>query len=320
MDNIGKKMNDIDGILGELRATDLLTASREEIAAVVSRIDQTVLMGFTWLPGSYVIRARPHRTAECLTEWRNEEHISYLRDPSRIPPFNRASFEGDSMFYGCSGQADQFKETIHIAYNEISRMVNNPNYPLDEEYYIAGHWRVTEPINVIALVHHQEFIAKNERLRKMNEQYNAAVHRDQKMTDRSLRVVEFFADEFAKPVDIDEGYKYKISAAFATHVMNLGMDGIIYPSVKAKGDTSVFNVALKPQVVDTKLKLIEASVMRVIKLADGSVAPLPYMRDRNVVGNFRWEEYPEAYSRAQVEAELARRAQSGIPVPQLKQT
>lgn len=310
-------MGDIEEIIGQLKALDLETVPHEEVLAVVARIDKVMLFGFTLPVDSYVIRVRSSETSDCWSDWLHEEKISYIRDSSIVPPYNRASFEGDPMFYGCAGQPDQFKEAVHVAYNEVSSLINDSAYGSTEEHYVGGLWKIVKPVNVIALVHHQAFTSKNERLKDLNHQYQRAVKKDPDMAERSLRLSEFLATEFAKPVT--KGCQYKISAAFATHVMELGIDGIMYPSVKADGDTSVFNVALTPKSVDNKLNLKEVTAVRVVKLSNGSVAPLPALHDPNVSGKFQWQEYPVTFTSAMVEQEIKRRERLGTPIPKREQ-
>jgi len=201
---------------------------------------------------------------------------------------------------------------VHVAYHEVSNLFNDPTST--EEHYVGGLWKVVEPVNVIALVHHQAFTSKNERLKQLHDQYELAVKKDPDMAERSLRLSEFLANDFAKPVPRDKDWQYKISAAFATHVKKLGIDGLMYPSVKADGDTSVFNVALTPTSVDNKLKLEEISAVRVVKLSNGSVTPLPSLHDPNVSGKFQWQEYPVMFTSAMVEREVERRERLGIPI------
>lgn len=313
-------MGDIEEIIGQLKAMDLVTVSHADVMAVMARIEKVMLFGFTLPVGSYVMRVRPNETADCWGKWLHEKNISYIRDPSIVAPYNRASFEGDAMFYGCAGQPDQFKEAVHVAYNEVSNLLNDPMYTSTEEHYVGGLWKVVDPINVIALVHHQSFTAKNERLKALNEEYQQAVKQDPDMAEQSLRLTDFLANDFAKPVPKDKVWQYKISAAFATHVKNLGIDGMMYPSVKADGDTSVFNVALTPTAVDNKLKLREVSAVRVVKLSNGSVVPLPHLHDPNVLGEFKWQEYPVTYTSAMVEREIERRKRLSIPIPKREQS
>lgn len=310
-------MGDIEEIINQLAAMDLETVSHTELMAVMARIEKVMLFGFTLPVDSYVMRVRPSETADCWSKWLYEENISYIRDPSIVAPYNRASFKGDPMFYGCAGQPDQFKEAVHVAYNEVSNLFNDPAYSSTEEHYVGGLWKVVEPINVIALVHHKAFTSKNERLKDLNDRYQLAVRNDPDMAKRSLRLSEFLATDFAKPVT--KGWQYKISAAFATHVKKLGIDGLMYPSVKADGDTSVFNVALTPKSVDNKLKLKEVSAVRVVKLSNGSVTPLPSLHDPNVSGRFQWQEYPVTFTSAMVEREVERRERLGGPVPRREQ-
>ena len=64
-----------------------------------------------------------------------------------------------------------------------------------------------------------------------------------------------------------------IIANFVNYLLNVNMktkdsDGIIYPSVPAQGNG--FNVAIKPNVADTKIRFVGASLCHLLKQRDKS--------------------------------------------------
>lgn len=284
---------------------DLKCASREEVMAITLDIDQVGLFGFEIPRDAYVMRIRAHGCAEYPHHWKSERDIGYIRDSSIVAPMNRANFENDPVFYGTTGLGEQFKYAWLVALAEVSSLVNDNSYEFDEEYVVGGHWLVLHPMHLIALVHHKQFTTKNERLGYLHAQYDSAARKNKELAERSLAFTTFMAEEFAKPVLLGEEYQYKISAAFSTRMRDLGFDGILYPSVKAQGDTIVFNIALTPYAVNTKMKLVQASALRVIRTGNGGFTPLPFLRDTDVVGNFQWKEYSEHYTSAQVQGAIA---------------
>lgn len=77
-----------------------------------------------------------------------------------------------------------------------------------------------------------------------------------------------------------------IIANFANYLLNVNMktkdsDGIIYPSVPAQG--SGFNVALKPNVADTKIRFVGTSLCHLLKKRDKSYVAI--MKDSRLNSN-----------------------------------
>ena len=84
-------------------------------------------------------------------------------------------------------------------------------------------------------------------------------------------LIEYMAAEIGKPFNNNVEY-FKI-ANFVNYLLNVNektknADGIIYPSVPAAG--SGFNVAIRPSVVDDKVKFVGASLCHLLKRKDKS--------------------------------------------------
>jgi len=303
-------MSTLDEVIQKLSSFDLASIENEEVLRIVQEVQDLGMFGLHLAPDSYVIRVRPHPNADFGKEITSEEKLGYLRDKTKLPPLNRASFDGDVVFYGCTGLRHQLEESNMLAIHEVCNITKNP--AMNEEYAVAGLWRVTKPINVVAVVHQKEFTDKNSALRELHESYVAAVGSVTEKAEASLRFAEFMAREFAKDVPSNRKHQYKISAAFGTHVRNLGLDGVAYPSAVAKGDTSVLNIALNPASVDAKMKLEQVTAFQLIRMDETTVAPSAIQRDWSVSGDFSWEPIPGSWTAEQVRAKWHEEKALGI--------
>jgi hypothetical protein len=90
---------------------------------------------------------------------------------------------------------------------------------------------------------------------------------DKNLRDKSLKYGTYLANEFSKDKISNES-DYMISAIFSEFVANDNrFDGILYPSVRAEG--KYFNIAIKPEVISTKLELTNVRECPIIKTTEG---------------------------------------------------
>lgn len=104
----------------------------------------------------------------------------------------------------------------------------------------------------------------------MKEEWNQALKNSVVNLD-GKELIEYMAREIGKPFDNNVEY-FKI-ANFVNYLLNVNektknADGVIYPSVPAAG--SGFNVAIRPSVVDEKIKFVGASLCHLLKQMDKS--------------------------------------------------
>ena len=86
--------------------------------------------------------------------------------------------------------------------------------------------------------------------------------------ENSEKIMDYFANEFGK-ADIKDDSDYLVSAIFADICVSHGVDGILYPSIWVEGRG--FNIALKPESVEQKMRLIAAGECIIYKYFDKSV-------------------------------------------------
>lgn len=91
-------------------------------------------------------------------------------------------------------------------------------------------------------------------MHELKNSYDDFIKIEPEIQERTDLTARFFAKEFSKKEILSDS-DYFISAVFSEIVSNdLGYDGILYPSVQAGGQLG-FNVAIIPEVVDSKMKL-----------------------------------------------------------------
>lgn len=267
-------MSLIDDLIFQLKGLDLSIAADETVVKLVSCLDKIIIMSTEINPGSFVLRARADLI---FNPYYYEKNISYIRDLNFIPPYNRASLKGESLFYGCIPSVDRDESYFYMqTAGEVGSLVMKKfqDHAYHEEYITMGKWRVRDKFNLFTVANHSEFIDKNSQLMKLNKKLNFFLNQYPDKKSETLKALDYFSSEFAKPVSDSERHQYKISAAFSAHLMNLGLDGILYPSVRGNGDG--FCIAISPSVVDSCLQLEKVAVFRALKKKDKFML-LPYL-------------------------------------------
>ncbi len=216
------------------------------------------------IKGKLLFRARRHSKGE--EYFINISDISYRPDIFNIHEFGRANEPCQSIFY-CSDQHE-------IALFETS-ITSRKNADVEIDTLTTGIWEVNEEIIVGCLLNHPSFTAINKTQNFLDQNAKKIVEefRDQN-TDNLLRFHEFISKEFTKKTAEDSS-KYLISCAFANYIYsnigyhttlkeNLGLDGIIYPSVVYP--KFGINLALKTDTITSnKLSLIGARKSSIVR-------------------------------------------------------
>lgn len=199
-----------------------------------------------------------------------ESDLSYRTDLENITEFGRCNVPFHSVFYGSivhllnhknkEKSEPQFTENGYLtAIFETSALVDNHNsLKISEgiETYGVGLWEATEDFYLSVMppneVHMNESELANELL---------GIHEknmDQAQVSSEIR--EFYrimGNEFSKSMYDKTNSEYGLSALFSTHLIN-SVGGIAYASVKT--EQKGFNVALAPDLIDTKFKFLRAGV------------------------------------------------------------
>lgn len=237
-----------------LKSLDLSNYPVDSVRKLIRDLGGFLTIKTTLHKGEIIIRARPNEKGERFT---TRSQLSYK--PSHLnTSFQRASTPNMTMFYGAidTGTDNQLNLSRVTSTLESASILSNNS--IDGEQTITiSKWMVTHDIHLLTICHNKDFIPKNPETQKLFELYKKYLTpfpiEDQ---NRFKIITEYFANEFAKK-EISNDYDYIISAIFTEFAIQLGINGVFYPSVKVDGKG--FNVAIFPEIADNNLKLIAVS-------------------------------------------------------------
>lgn len=287
----------VDQIISKLKGLNLQVTSGYEVKNIMGGLGLTGVMGVDINPGRVIIRAVHDESPYSPVPRGREELISYIRDSKIIPRDNRASFEGESFFYGCICEKDIYQCRTQAVYEVFPIESPNSKSELDESYVTVGLWQVEKPFKVAAIAHHKDFFGKNEWMKLLHEPFLKFCSTYPEHEKDFLTIADFISSEFAKEVGEKERYNYRISAAYSKIATEFGFEGIMYPSAKGKGEGLC--IAIPPNTVDRCLKWYEVLVFRVKTNKkhpkDLRLIHYLYSRELNPSGNFIWKD-PHEYT------------------------
>lgn len=255
---------EIDKVISGLKAVDLKEESYQEIRHLIGGIGEAAYMGVNYHKNKIMMRARPNELNDKFT--RTSDLSFKPQDFNKT--YQRASTPFETMFYGSAlsdkierGELDNARvigllETMPWLRDKSSSGYAKITY---------GKWVVQEDLNLLAIIHHQDFQASNSYTRELTKAYEAFLKSiDKELADKSLKINTFLSNEFAKQVKTH--HDYMISAIFTEIVVNnpnRNIDGILYPSVRVHGDG--YNIALKPSACK-KISLMTAGECSIYNL------------------------------------------------------
>lgn len=239
------------------------------------------IVQFTIYPNSGLIRQRVNSQGEEFYR------ISELNYPPAIclSKHGRANLPYKSMFYACSFPNDDGDDA---PYPRVISLLETSSFFKDKEKTgieraTISRWEVSEPLNLIALPFSEKYPSPcQDVLNFINSWHdiinNASINPD------GLELIQYMSNEIAKEFSLDS--EYVIIANFVNYLLNVNMktrntDGIIYPSVQAQGRG--FNVAIKPEIADTKIRFVGASLCHLLKQHDKSYVAI--MKDAKLNAN-----------------------------------
>lgn len=229
-----------------LKGVDLKTYPYEEIKKQLRNFGNIAVIGVNFNPDRAIHRARIN-SDELF--YLHEHQMSYRKDTDQITSYGRAHRPGQAMFYGAVDSTGYDKAVLMCMYECSSNFGKGSSE--FTELVTSGKWIVQKDITVAAMVSKQDFSEANPELLELNKAFNEFITKFPERTEDLQLISEFISYEFGKDVTYD--YEYKISAAFTEIALELGVHGILYPSVKAKGYG--FNVAIRPDIIDNHTKL-----------------------------------------------------------------
>lgn len=276
-------MNNIDAI-NTLNSLDLSTYPYDEVKRLVCQFAPKFLG--IWIPkGHRIERIRPDAD---VFERRG---MSYRPAEYNTKP-QRATLPGKTAFYGTlSHFEDSTVNTRYVSLLEASKLYRKGPQENGKETYTWSRWVVTEDVHLAVVVDEKVFSGATHN--PILEQARLEWEKGKTFIDGVMQSNEynsFVVTQFAKLVNHD--YDYIISATIAEMLMYASRaDGVMYPPVQAAGDYGM-NVAIRPDVADSKLKLTDVSEMEYVQ--ENGKGNLKFTKhgipvDMDVYGIKRWK-------------------------------
>lgn len=255
-------MGKIAELLDAINTADENTEELYKIFRLVDHYDIPIIRFYLY-PGAGLVRQRVNLIG---TEFYEVSELSY-------PPllcvtkYERANVPYQPMFYACSfprGYNDETHPPRVIALQETSSFFKDI-LASGIERSTVSRWEVVEKIELVALPFLADYNMPNTDIQTIKDEWNNAIG-NSSFNQEGRELVEYMAKEIGK--DFSSNVEYFKIANFVNYLLNVNdktknTDGIIYPSVPAGG--SGFNVAIKPAVVDEKIKFVGAGLCHLLK-------------------------------------------------------
>lgn len=261
-------MGKITELLDAINVADENTEELYEIFRMVEDFDFPVIR-FDIYSGSGLIRQRVNKKDKEF------DKVSELNYPPLdcVTGYERANVPYQPMFYACSFPSDYTDKNTPpprvVSLQETSSFFRDKAASGIERSTVS-RWEVVSDLKLVALPFLADYSMACKDIMTIQEEWNKAVE-DNTLNQDGLELVEYMAREIGKTFTSNVEY-FKI-ANFVNYLINVnektkGVDGIIYPSVPAAG--SGFNVAIKPSVVDKKIRFVGASLCHLLKKGEES--------------------------------------------------
>jgi hypothetical protein len=169
------------------------------------------------------------------------------------------------MFYCCSFPSDyNAPEPRYTTLLETSKLIHEKE-SRGIERSTFSRWDVIKRLNLIALPFSTQYERTFYDISQIQEAWKRELSKVP-VNKEALELVEYMSNEMASNVVTETNY-FK-TAHFVYYLLYVNdktkdADGIIYPSVAAAGEG--FNIALKPDAADNKLKFVVASLCYLVK-------------------------------------------------------
>lgn len=253
---------EVKDALEGLAKLDLSSLPYNEAKKLISQLRKFGCIIQTLHAGKSIMRARPNYKGE---RFMSRSQLSYKPQQFNTT-FQRASTPNATVFYGSTVpenlQPGELENTRVIGAFEALPWLRDPNTKGYQKISF-GRWIVKKDIHLVAMVYHENFYKESSYTRELVDNFKAFTKKYPQMEEETLAIADFFAKEFAKE-NTDPHYHYLLSASFTETVIDKGLDGVFYPSVRVGGKG--FNVAIKPEKTDdTYLELVVAGECSIYK-------------------------------------------------------
>lgn len=192
--------------------------------------------------------------------------------------YQRASLPYKTVFYGILSDDEYHLENARaIGISECSLLSNMGKESIGREYIANSHWRIVENIDVVCIVSANSY--KNVNNNKLLENIKNDFLNCFSENEEALFVSDYVEREFSKQVTKGHSYEYKVSAMLADLLLNTyKFEAVAYPSVKLGGQAGL-NLAIRPDIADSKLKLINIADQCYYKNSENGIVEIESIYD-----------------------------------------
>lgn len=183
--------------------------------------------------------------------------------------YQRATLPNETIFYGVITNNEDLEYARVVTIGECSSMCRNRK-DKGVEYFTCSQWLTKYKLNLLGFFSDYSFEdCKNNNIISQIKPFFLETINKFPNQEENLKVMRFLSEQFFKPVEECNSYKYKISANLVSIIRILfpDVDGIIYPSGRVSGQFGV-NVALFPHVADTSICFLKKAKLGLYKHHD----------------------------------------------------
>ena len=237
------------------KSLDLSSKTTFEISELLNKHFpiQVFSVGVKWDDRFHLYRVR-RNLSNSFEPWKNICQIGL--PPADVTPLGRANIENSPLFYASHSE--------DLCFFEANQNITKPERWIPQNFTLSI-WKVSknQVLNLVPIIHSKTVQEKRADIKSYFDQSkseNLISESNEKLNQSFDLLSEFFADEFSK-VKTNGNDDYKISASYANLIMelnsqhNLGIDGILYPSVV--DNYLADNVALFPNSLK-KIELLKS--------------------------------------------------------------
>lgn len=232
----------------------------DKLYSLFNSINNYPLIHFTMRKGTSLLRQRLNKKNEFFT------NVSQLYCPPAncLPSYGRANLPYQPMLYVSTFASDTKAYPPRlITLMEISDFVKNKESK-GIERSTCSLWINIEPLNLISLPFSEYENACSD-IKHIQNLWDK-LKESNTLCSEAIEIIEYMSNEISRPVT--QNSDYFIISNFVNFLLNVNQstcsaDGIIYPSVSAKGNG--FNIAIKKESADKKIIFKHASLCLLIK-------------------------------------------------------
>lgn len=260
-------MINVDEFINLMKEADLSKLSYHKIKSII--MNNEILFPYTT---SMIKKGTPierGRLNENNAFYNSEFEISYRTDTGNIHKFGRANEPYRSKFYGAF-PSKKIQLSRIVLFSELDKnFKKTPEYNYESTMTI-GRWIVKEDFEVADVCFSDNYLTNNE-IKSKYENWLTKIEDTEIGQEKYMNLLKYFSDEFSKN-SINSHHDYKTSSIYTDYAISLGLNGIMYPSVKTNFEG--FNIALTPKTVERYLELKQVCMFK-YKVENGKAKLYP---------------------------------------------